>query len=162
MKLYEISEHLQNLIDSAIDEGTGEFNERFADELDRLQGDLHDKALNIGAYIVGMQRFSDSIKLEIEKHQKRRKGIESQIAYLKDYLQHNLKNSDTIQDERVRISFRKSERVHLNVPDSEIDERFRLEFTTYKAAKDEIKKHIKSGGIVSGCELRTYKNIQIK
>lgn len=162
MKLYEISEHLQTLIDNAIDPETGEFDESLSGELDCLQGALEDKALNIAAYIVGMQRFSEALKAEQAKLAARRKSVDSQIDWLSDYLNHNLNNDNPIQNECVRISWRKSERVHLNVPDSEIDERFRREFTTYKADKDEIKKHIKDGGLVNGAELRTYKNIQIK
>lgn len=88
----------------------------------------------------------------------REKAIKNKADSLKRFLSDALCGSK-FQTPRNNISWRKSESVSISDPDKIPDTYFQYE---PKILKDEIKKALKSGVCITGAELISNNNIQIK
>lgn len=156
--LYELSQALENF-EYEFDEETGEFLN--ADELDKLVADRDEKVLNCIFFMLNKQSEAKALKSEKLKLGKRQAQAEKSVESMKKYISSCLgglpwKSHDGVH----KVSYRKSEVV--TVPDNvfEIDDEY-LTYAEPKPNKDAIKKAIKSGIKVKGCELVEKKNIQI-
>lgn len=156
--LYELSQALEGF-EYEFDEETGEFLN--ADELDKLMADRDEKVLNCIFFMLNKQAEAEALKNEKLKLGKRQAQAEKSVESMKKYISSCLgglpwKSHDGVH----KVSYRKSEVVA--VPDNvfEIDDEY-LTYAEPKPNKDAIKKAIKSGIEVKGCELVEKKNVQI-
>lgn len=156
--LYELSQALEGF-EYEFDEETGEFLN--ADELDKLVADRDEKILNCIFFMLNRQAEAEALKNEKLKLGKRQAQAEKSVESMKRYISNCLgglpwKSHDGVH----KVSYRKSEVV--TVPDNvfEIDDEY-LTYAEPKPNKDAIKKAIKAGIEVKGCELVEKKNIQI-
>lgn len=156
--LYELSQALENF-EYEFDEETGEFLN--ADELDKLVADRDEKILNCILFMLNTQAEAEALKNEKLKLGKRQAQKERSFENMKVYVSECLSGLPWKSHDGVhKVSYRKSEVV--SVPDNvfEIDD----EYLTYEKPtpnKDAIKKAIKAGIKVKGCELVEKKNVQI-
>ena len=156
--LYELSQALENF-EYEFDEETGEFLN--ADELDSLVADRDEKILNCILFMLNTQAEAEALKNEKLKLGKRQAQKERSFESMKRYVSNCLgglpwKSHDGVH----KVSYRKSEVV--TVPENVFD--LDDEYLTYKEPtpnKEAIKKAIKAGIEVKGCELVEKKNIQI-
>ena len=96
---------------------------------------------------------------EIKKLQAKKKSLDRQKDWLKDYLKHNIPKEKKIKDARVSIFWRKSSVVI--VADAE---ELPIEFQriTIEAKKTELKEAIKNGHKIDGVWIEENNNLQIK
>ena len=156
--LYELSQALENF-EYKFDEETGEFLN--ADELDGLVADRDEKILNCIFYMLNKKAEIEALKNEKLKLGKRQATGERELENMKVYVSNCLgglpwKSHDGVH----KVSYRKSEVV--SVPDNvfELDDEY-LTYTEPKPNKDAIKKAIKAGIKVKGCEIVEKKNLQV-
>jgi len=96
MKLYELSQAYQNLLDmqDELDKQT------FADTLESIQDEIEYKAENTAKMIRAMEAETKALKEEEERLARRRKTIESRIRWLKEYLIENLEMAGKDRNKR--------------------------------------------------------------
>lgn len=162
--LYELSDAIRQVIDRgfALDEETGEitFDETNLDEL-RLM--FRDKAEACALYVKDQRALAKAIRDEEISLAERRRSAERRADRVERYL---LSHIDELPDRRletprVALSTRRSTAVEVYndgmVPD---------EYMTYKTTKtvnrDAIRKALKAGEIVPGCQLEERTNVIIK
>lgn len=160
--LYEISrEYTEALEGLEIDEETGEILNYEA--LEKLDGQLEEKAESIACYIKDLNAYVCAMKTEEDSLAKRRKTAENRTAGLKKYLAECLDaaGKEKLETARCRLSFRRSSTVEI-IDDKKIPEQFISRIVTLKPDKTAIGNAIKAGGTVEGACLTEKRNIQIK
>lgn len=161
MNLYEISSSLKRVLDYGMDVDieTGEvlFD---SDSLDQLEMDYLEKLANTGLYIKNLESDIEAIKREEKSLAERRRVKENKAQRLKEYMLNSMNATETkkVEDPRIAISTRKSQRVIIDdmtkIP---------LEFIkiTESVNKSEVKKALKSGD-VAGAHIEENESLQLK
>lgn len=160
MNLYEISAELLACVkdgDNIVNVETGEVID--IDRLNALKMERKTKIENIGKWIIDLEAESEACKQRKMQFADRERLAQNKAKQLKQYLTdvlggHKFKTDD------ISITFRKSDSVKVK-DQSKVPERFLVPHdpTVDKAA---VKKELKAGLPVSGCELVTKQNISVK
>ena len=182
--IYPINESLERLMESFVDEETGELKEEWIDPatgisyeltedimnavIEQLQMDFDDKIVGLRNDYINATAEVDAIAAEIKKLQKRKKAAENRSEQRKRWIAYLLKG-EKFQKDACTISYRKSDEIRFDDDDPqkfvEWAKRNHPELLTQKEpepSKTEIKKAIKAGMDVDFAHIETKNNIQIK
>jgi sulfite reductase alpha subunit-like flavoprotein len=160
MNLYEIDmayKHLQDLIE----QNEGEIPEDLEVQFDSIVTDRNEKIKNIVRFIRNLGSDSDQIYNEMERLKVIAELKNKKAARLKDYLSVIVGEGNKFELPEAKISWRKSEATFIK-DENAIPEKFITIVTEKKIDKVAIKNAIKSGEEVSGAEIITRNNMQIK
>ncbi len=133
--LYELSDALQRAVLDAVDPDSGELLDGFEAALDKLEGDVKAKAVNVALFALGLQTeadataaVGDAIKAQAQVRYDAATVLRNQATRLLEYLDRNLQAVEIteIKDPRVRIHYRKSEAIEVMRPDL-VPDRYRLD-----------------------------------
>ena len=160
MKLYEINEQIQNILNDFVDEETGEIKENVIADIDKLQEEKQSKALNIAKYIKNLTAESEAIYKEETSLKSRRNKLDKQIERLSEYLVLNI-SGEKIKDAQIEISWRKSQFIEITNADI-LPKIFTAEKIVSIPDKKAIKNAIEAGAIINGAELKERLNLVIK
>lgn len=163
MRLYEITSTIESLVERAIDLETGEVRDADLDKLlDELEGERDVRALNIGCAIVDYQAEAEKIATRAKELAARAKVLDNRAASLKRYLAANLPAGHKVADDRVALSWRKSEACVVDVDVAQLPPFYQRVSVT--AATSEIKEALKSGDAEAAkiAHLETRMNLQVK
>lgn len=155
MRLYEISSEVEQavaLLGDYIDE-RGEITDEagltnITTFIDAMKGDLSAKVLDIACVIKSARAEIEARKDEIAKQQKSIRGLDSKIEWLKDYVKNNAEGQK-FKDSRASVHWTSSQSVHVGL--DTLDHRYLRVWS--EPNKVEIKKALKAGEEVPGCEL---------
>lgn len=166
MNLYEIKAEIAAAIESMFDtvnEETGEVDAGTVERLESLQAEKAEKLDGIGAYIKNLDSDIDGIDAEIKNLTERKKAKENKRDRLKEYVKPFIEEMENKKFESARVVFslRSSESVNIT-DESAISAEYMKTKTETTPDKTAIKKAIKAGAVVSGAELITKSNLQIK
>lgn len=160
--LYEISrEYTEALEGLEIDEETGEILNYEA--LEKLDGQLEEKAESIACYIKDLTAHAEAVKAEGEILAKRRKAAENKAESLKRYLATcmDMAGKEKLETARCKIGFRRTSVVNI-LDESKIPAEYMNEKITYTPSKTAIGEAIKAGEAVPGASIEQKRSIQIK
>ena len=167
MRLYEIENDYLALMHAIENDELPE--EAIADTLEAIQGEIEEKADNIGCLLKELEAATYAIKAEEQRLAERRKKKEKLYDRLKNYLSESLLGMgiNKLETTRNAISFRKSEVAEVNeAAFFEWAKANRTDLITVKvtesANKTEIKKALKAGAEIPGAVLVTKENLQLK
>ena len=114
MTLYELSADLK-VIESAMEahalENGGDVSEFPVSLLEKLEGDIEKKCLNVAAWVKNLKAESDALKVEKSRLDKRKRVVDNKIERLKSFVGEFAKGK--ISDSRAVISWRKSKRLEI-------------------------------------------------
>lgn len=164
MKLYEISNTYQDFL-NAVESGDIP-EEAVADTLEGIQGDFNEKADNIACIIKNLSAEADAIKAERDALSERLKAKQNRANYFKQYLSSAMAamKIQKVETARNAISFRKS--TSCFIADEEDFKQCHTDLCKKELVvtipRADIAKMLKSGEEISGAELRTKQNLQIK
>lgn len=179
MNLYDIDERLRMLEESFVDIETGvivQTEEEFNSLLDEIQMDILTKIENTMCFYKNLISDAEQLKEEEKKLAQRRKVKENLAERLKNridyYITNKFKDENgnvdmdsmkkwKMETPRVKISYRKSDMVDISDIDKIPKEYIKIK-TEVSANKTELKKILKSGKSIDGCELKTNLNMQVK
>lgn len=166
MNLYEIKSEIAAAIESmfdTVDEETGEIDAGTVERLETLQAAKAEKLDAIGAYIKNLDSDIEGIDAEIKKLTARKKTKENKRNRLKEYVKPFIEEMENKKFESARVVFslRSSESVNIT-DESAISAEYMKTKTETTPDLTAIKKAIKAGAVVSGAELITKNNLQIK
>lgn len=160
MRLYDISQAIEALLDASVDRETGEINEAALAELEALEEQREAKALAVAAYLVGQRLEADAIKAQAKRLAERAAVHARHADRLERYLESHLAVGEKLSDARVALSWRKSRAVEVDCDPTELPEeycRIRCE-----ADKTALKAALESGEQVKGVRLVERQNLQVK
>lgn len=163
MKLFDIDDKITACVKlndaQAVDTETGEVID--IEAIVALEMERDEKLENLGCWYKQLLAEADALKAQktayAEREKSKRNKAESLKTYLADYL-----GGKKFESTKVAMSFRKSEAVEFDsqyllcVPDEY------LKFKAPELNKTAVKKAIKAGETVPGCELVVKNNLQIK
>ena len=161
MRLYEIEHELRKCLEF-VDPETGALDEAAAFRIQELETKREEKSLGIAKFIRELDAEATAVKSEETRLRDRRRSIEGRAAWLRGYLEANIKDhlepGQSLGDGSVRLSWRKSQQVQVTAID-EIPETFvrvkrEPDKTLLRAALIE--------GNVPGAILVTKQNLQIR
>lgn len=155
-KLYEIDEKLALAIEWGCDEDGVILDEA---EINKLVASRDEKVESIGLYYKNMLSDAEAYKAEKESFVSKEKIARNKAESLKEYLTRAL-NGQKFKTTKLNVGYRKSEAV--SIVDEESIPADYLKEAKPTIDKAKIKAELKAGKTVSGCELQTKNNIQIK
>ena len=159
MKLYEIMQDIQLLLDGEINPETGEVEVNW-EALEMLEVEKDKKISGLIGYYKNLSAEIDAHKTEEKRIKERRQSLENRQSSLKNFIDSLHKGEKAKYLGGIhQISYRKSVQVVGdgvdNIPESCIK-------TEIKPVKSEIKKLLQAGEKINGWELSENINIQIK
>ena len=162
MNIYNIQSEYQQLVNQLIENG-GEITPELELALQINKDNFHSKSEYYGYITKHFDVEMDIIDNEIKRLQQAKKSREKTIERLKATIElaMNTFDIDKIETPLIKISFRKSESVEVSDV-NELPNEFKVIKLTESADKLKIKDALKSGMFISGCSIKTNRNLQIK
>ena len=157
MTLFDIDKAIADF-EFEVDENTGEILNPNA--LDELQMAREQKIENVGLYIKNLEAEADAVENQEKVFADRKKRIRKKIEGLKGFLGYALQG-EPFKTDKVVMSFRRSEGVHIT-DEYLIPDEYKTFTVVKKPDKTVIKKALKDGKEIMGCELVEKNNVQIK
>ena len=108
MKLFEIDDKIEALLNQGLDEETGEISEECLEELAALEEAKDSKCLAVAAYLRGEEAEANAVQAVIEGLKRRQERHKNRAAGLKNYLEMHADPGKNLSDARVEIKWRKS------------------------------------------------------
>ena len=162
MNIYNIQTEYQLLVNELIDNG-GELTPELELALQITKDNFHSKSENYAYITKQFDGEMDIIDNEIKRLQQAKKSREKTIQRLKDTIEMAMLTFDVnkIETPLIKISFRNSESVEVTDV-NDLPNEFKTIKVTETADKLKIKDAIKAGVFISGCSIKTNRNLQIK
>lgn len=164
MTIYEIDRQIQDLIDSAVDEETGEVRETALEEIEALQMERDAKAEGLALACKDLTAEAAAIKAEEDALRKRRQVIENKAKRAKNYLEYVLAG-EKFKTPRVAVSYRTSTKTDVSpefIPWAAKNAPDLLRYSDPAPDATAIKEALKAGQILPGATLIETKNLIIK
>lgn len=165
-KLYEINADIEDCIFNGTDPETGEF--LASDALEKLQMEWTAKIEGVCLYIKDCRAEAAAIDAEMKELEKRKKRLTRNADGAEGWVEANLKGQK-FSTARVECSYRKSEQTEVAEDFCEWAYKQPTDMTDFIIHKESdapnkpaIKKYLKAGGTLYGCEIVTNTNITIK
>lgn len=168
--LYEISDVYKDFI-SAVENGEIEDPQAIADTLDGIQQEFDAKVENIACLYKSMSAEAEAIETEAKALAARAKYKRNVCERMRQYVASNMLavGQAKYESPRARLSFRKSESLEItdegklaaSLSIAGADDLLTVE-TVRKFDKAGIKKAVKEGAVLYGCEIITNQNLQIR
>lgn len=163
MKLFDIDERLAACVkldeSRVVDTESGEIIDLEA--IAALEMERDKKIENLGCWYKNLLADAEALKAQKNAFAEREKAAKVKAESLKGFLGRYL-NGKKFETAKVAMSFRKSEAVEFDAKCiGDVPEEF-LKFKDPELDKVAVKKAIKAGETVPGCELVARQNLQIK
>ncbi|WP_293823339.1 siphovirus Gp157 family protein [uncultured Phascolarctobacterium sp.] len=163
MKLFDIDEKLAACVkldeSRVVDTESGEIIDLEA--IAALEMERDKKIENLGCWYKNLLADAEALKAQKNAFAEREKAAKAKAESLKGFLGRYL-NGKKFETAKVAMSFRKSEAVEFDAKCiGDVPEEF-LKFKDPELDKVAVKKAIKAGETVPGCELVQRQNLQIK
>lgn len=129
------------------------------DELAALEEARDTKALAVAAYALGQEAEADAIEATAKRLRERAAVHRRHAARLREYVAANIAPGEKLADDRVALSWRKSQAVRVADESSVPDDYYRYSREIDKA---QIHDALKAGTEVPGCEMETRQSLVIK
>lgn len=163
MKLYEINQAIEGLLNNAVDPETGEilFD---PEELDRLQLERDVKLESLALAVKNLTAEAKAIREEETALAERRRSVEKKAERARQYLEFILQG-EKFQTAKVAVSYRKSKKLELAPEFLETAKTiypYLLRFKEPEPDKAAITAELKAGFEIPGAELVESVSMQIK
>jgi len=162
MKLYEISNEFQNIVD--LIENCDEMSPELIDKLNNVSENASEKVINVAAYIKNLEAESDTMQLYLNNMRNRQDRVEKRIESLKEYLKYNMDilKLNKVESPEFDVQLR-ANNYSLDLFDQTAipKEYFRTK-ESISISKQDIIKDLKVGCDVPGARFVTTKSVLIK
>lgn len=160
MNLYEIDQEYKSIL-AAIEENDGVIPEDLEQQFDSIIVERNKKISNIVRFIRNLDSQGEQVIKEIDRLKSIKDSTAKKIDWLKNYLSAVVGENNKFELPEGKISWRKSESTSITNEEL-IPQKFVKTIQMTSIDKVAIKNAIKAGEAVSGAELVTNNNIQIR
>jgi hypothetical protein len=164
MKLFEISDQYQQVLEEAINVETGEINESALMRLDDIKESAEQKGIAVASCIKNLMAEHEAVKAARNAMVEREKRLEREVDWLKEYLRSNMERCEIneISCPYFVIKMRKNP-ASVDVKDESLVPReYIKEKTVTSIDKLKIHKDIVAGSQIPGVELINRNSIVIR
>ena len=153
MKLYELTGMYLQLMDMMDDPDIDP--DLIRDSMESLDGEIEEKADNIGMLIRNYEASYDAVDKEIKRLQAKKKSWERNIASLKNYLKRSMTAADKkkIKTDKFTFSIREGSNSAVVDEEENVPENFRVPQPD-KILMDDLKKFLKEHGDTTYAHLK--------
>ena len=159
IRLFDLSEAVEKLLNASLDPDTGEICEEALTELAAMEMSRDEKALAVAAYAMGQRAEADAVKAQADRLAKRAHVHANHSERLKRYIADCLPVGTKVRNDHIEISWRKSVAVEVT-DEAKLDESFW--HVRREVIKRDISDAIKAGQDVPGAHLVTRMNLVIR
>ena len=162
MKLYEISEEFQKVVD--LIENCDEMSTEMIDMLNTVSENAHKKVIAVGAFIKNLAVKAKGMEDYIKNMSERCAKVEKKIGNLKDYLKYNMDilGLSKVESPEFDVSLRANPYSLELFDQSAIPKEYIKVKETLSISKQDIIKDLKVGCDVPGARFVTSKSVLIK
>ncbi len=164
MKLYEIANEYEAILNEAINEETGEVNEIAIHKLDEVKVDVKEKAIAVASYIKNLQAERDAIEAARKAMAERESKLQKESEWLTKYLQENMERCGIkeISCAYFGIKLKKCP-ISVNVVNEDsVPDEYWKEKTTLSLDKVRMREDINAGFSIPGVELKQNTRVEIR
>ena len=161
-KLYELTEMYQNIWELVADDETDLDTLEIA--LSQIEDNIELKAESMAKLVRGIDGDVAALKEEETRLAKRRKALENKQTNIKLFLENQLKQMglDKVETPLFKVSIQNNP-PSVNILDEDlIPEQYKKTVTTTSLVKNDILKALKEGQVIEGAELKQGKSLRIR
>lgn len=148
LSLWQMNEKIEQIIYEGTDRDTGEISDEALAELELMEMDREEKAINWGLYIKGEIAEGEAVQKQADALTMRAKGHKARAETLRGRLERLLEAGECFKDPRVIVKWRKSSAVEIYAPEDLPPEFFRQKPAPPPTAdKAEIRRALSVGDI---------------
>jgi len=165
MSIYILNQVIQQTIEAAIDQETGEIlNNDLMERLEQLSVDKNELLLDLGCDLVNTKASIKSIEDQEKILSARKSRLKKHYEGMEKLLKKELTEGEKLSDGRVSLKWRKSSAVVIEDEDRLLESRKDLfkEKITYSPDKTLIKTLIKSGEEIDYCKIDERMNLVVE
>ena len=169
MRLFEINDEIRSIQDKmevwAAENDSDVSGFPFLDRLSELSLSRDQKLLAMACLISEYEGEADAIEIQEKKLAARKKAKRNHVERMRDYMALNMEPGEKIEDDRFKISARKTESVEVlagDHPEEILPKEYLRVKTTIEADKNAIKEALKAGKQVPTCSLKYKTSVVIK
>lgn len=159
MRLFEIHEAIEALLNASVDRETGEVCEEALAELEALEHARDAKALAVAAYLLGQEAEAEAIEATAKRLAQRAAVHRRHAERLRRYLADHLEPGQTLADDRVAISWRRSQAVVVDDADAVPDDYCAIE---RRPRRSLIGAALKAGEDLPGAHLEARTHLVVR
>lgn len=158
--LYEINKQIEEILETLVDEETGEVDEEKLDALNQLNIDRKAKIENCILYAKSLKADAEAILKESDALKDRATVKLNRAERTLQYVEYIL-SGEEFETDRCQVTYRPSKTVEIINIDA-IPEQYMKVKTTTTPDKMAIKKVLKDGGLVPGAVLEDHLKMRVK
>lgn len=162
MRLHEIAAEIEHLLGTAVDTETGEIDSETAAALDALDLGARALALDLAVYSLGLDAEAAAVKHRAAELSARAARLERKAESLRRYIASCIDPGEKLADDRVTITWRKSEAVVIDDATRIPPEYQRTVPERREPDKAKIKEARKSGIDVPGAHVESRLGMTVK
>lgn len=164
MKLYEIADKYENIIDKTFDQETGEINEVALSSLDEVTKQIEEKGIAIASYIKNLDAEREAINQAKKNMAERENALDKKADYLTQYLQSNMERCgiNEIKSPYFNIRLKKCPISTDIINEEFIPDKYKKVKEVVSIDKLKIKADILAGIEIAGAALRQNNRLEIK
>lgn len=164
MKLFDLNDEIllaEQQVEKYAEEHGGDITDCPFDKiLGDLKGEKNEKLLSIGTWYKNLNAEAKAFAEEIKYMTIRKRVLDNKASRLKDFLAFSFEDGKKLNDSKVALSWRKSQKVFITCNDNELPVEFQI--TTISADKTGLKASLKAGNEIEFVSLEDNLNLQIK
>lgn len=163
MILYEITAEISNAIERYNEAETQEQLDLITQHLESLTIPFKQKAIATARHIINVESDMEAIQSEIDRLKANLDRINKQNEWFRNYLSNAMlaTHTDKIEEAGIKLSFKKSEETVI-LDEALVPEKYKKTNMVVTVDKRMIKEDWHNGVGVSGAEVKSKKNLQIK
>ncbi len=164
MKLFEIANEYEEILDHTFDPDTGEINAHAVESLDLIKAEMNDKAIAVASYIRNIDAEREAITQAKKNMAERESRLDKRADYLTQYLQSNMERCGIteIKSPHFVIKLKKCP-FSTDITDENIipeDYKRRKEVVTIDRVK--LKEEMLAGVVIPGAGLKQNNRLEIR
>lgn len=164
MKLYQIADQYESILNEAINPETGEINETALMKLDDIKDDVKEKGIAVASFIKNMEAERNAIEAARKIMAEREARLDREMSWLDGYLKGNMERCgiSEISSPYFVVKLKKCP-VSVNVMDEDaIPDEYKKVKTTTSIDKAMVKEGILAGIVIPGAELKQNVRLEIR
>lgn len=164
MKLYQIADQYESILNEAINPETGEINETALMKLDDIKDDVKEKGIAVASFIKNMEAERNAIEAARKIMAEREARLDREMSWLDGYLKGNMERCgiSEISSPYFVVKLKKCP-VSVNVMDEDaIPDEYKKVKTTTSIDKAMVKEGILAGIVIPGVELKQNVRLEIR
>lgn len=164
MKLYEIANQFESVLNQAVDIETGEIDEQALLVMNELTASMEEKAVAIASYIKNLDADRKAIEEAKKAMADREKALKNKVDYLTSYLQSNMERCGISEincpyfDIRLKKNPPSVDEIDFDV----IPDEYKRSVTEIKLDKKKMLDEMKMGVVIPGAAIQQLTRLEIR